>query len=85
MERLKEEADILERDWRRIPFLLLTALLAAPAYFVWGPLAAIFALIAAPCLVLTALYLIGVRKSENRQSIAELERQLMLAQLVERK
>ncbi len=29
-----------------------------------------------PCLVITALYLIGVRKTENRQSIEELERQL---------
>lgn len=74
--RLKDEAKVLERDWRRIPLLFALVLTAVPAYYVWGPTAALWALICTPCLVITALYLIGVRKAENRQQIAELEREL---------
>jgi cell division protein FtsL len=76
VERLKGEQDILDRDWRRIPFLGGIVVLALPAYLIWGPIAAIYAVLFAPCLVITALYLVGVRRAENRQSIAELERQL---------
>ena len=36
---------------------------------------AVYALLAVPCLVITAYYLIGVRRAENRQNIEELERQ----------
>ena len=76
IERLRGEANVLDRDWRRIPFLMATAVFAVPAYLIWGPIAAIYAILLAPCLVITALYLIGVRKAENRQAIEELERQL---------
>lgn len=76
VERLEHEAKILERDWRRIPLLMASVVLAVPAYFVWGATAAIVAVLLAPCLVVTALYLIGVRRAENRQTIGELRRQL---------
>ena len=74
--RLKSEAEVLQRDWRRIPFLGVLGFLAVPAYFVWGPLAGIAVVLMVPALLLTATYLIGVRRAENRQSIDELERQL---------
>ena len=45
--------------------------LAAPVYFIWGGTAAFYTVLAAPCLVLTALYLLAVRRAENRQLIAE--------------
>lgn len=76
VERLHDEAKILERDWRRVPLLFAFILTAGPAYWIWGPTAALYAVLCTPCLVITALYLLGVRRSENRQSIAELERQL---------
>lgn len=76
IERLREEAKVLERDWRRVPYLFAFVLSAVPAYLIWGPTAAFYAVLCTPCLVVTALYLLGVRRAENRQSIAELERQL---------
>ncbi len=76
IERLHGEAKILERDWRRVPLLFAFILTAGPAYWIWGPTAALYAVLCTPCLVITAVYLLGVRRSENRQSIAELERQL---------
>lgn len=74
--RLIEEDQSLDRDWRRIPYLLAFAVLAAPAYWIWGPLAAIGALLCTPCLLGTAAYLIGVRKREARDLRAELEGEL---------
>lgn len=76
IERLHEEAKVLERDWRRVPFLAAFILSAVPAYLIWGPTAALYAVLCTPCLIITALYLLGVRRAENRQSIEELERQL---------
>src|SRR5688572_3928301 len=71
LERLENERDALLRDWRRAPLLITTVVLAAPVYAIWGPTAAFYTVIAAPCLVLTALYLLAVRRTENRQLIAE--------------
>lgn len=76
IERLHHEAKVLERDWRRVPWLFAFILSALPAYLIWGPTAAFYAILCTPCLIITALYLLGVRRSENRQSIDELERQL---------
>jgi hypothetical protein len=49
VERLESEAKVLERDWRRIPFLGAVAVLAVPAYYIWGPLAALTVIVIAPC------------------------------------
>lgn len=76
VERLESEAKILDRDWKRIPLLVAGVVLAVPVHFIWGPTAAIFAVLAVPCLVGTAFYLIGVRRIENRQNLEELRRQL---------
>lgn len=74
--RLEGEANVLERDWRRIPYLAVLVVLAVPVYYVWGAIAALGAVLAVPCLVVTALYLIGVRRYENKQNIEELRAQL---------
>ncbi len=76
VERLKGEAKVLERDWRRVPWLFAFVLSAVPAYLIWGQTAAVYAILCTPCLVGTAAYLLGVRRSENEQSLRELERQL---------
>lgn len=76
IERLKGEAKILERDWRRIPFLAGFFALALPVHWIWGPTASFYTVLCVPCLVVTAAYLIGVRKRENRDLLAELEDQL---------
>lgn len=71
--RLREEGRLLERDWRRIPFLFGFVLLAAPAYWIWGPLASLYALLFVPCLLLTAVYLVGVRRRENDRQIEDFQ------------
>lgn len=76
VERLEGEAKVLERDWRRIPWLFVFVLSAVPAFLIWGKTAAIYAILCTPCLVGTAAYLLGVRRSENQQSLRELQRQL---------
>lgn len=76
IERLEEQGVLLERDWRRIPYLGAFVLSAGPAYWIWGPTAAFYAILCAPCLVGTALYLVGVRRSENKQLLEELQGQL---------
>jgi hypothetical protein len=59
----------LYRDARKIPWLLLLALLAVPAGLVWGRTAAIF-------LVGSGYYLIWGHKGEYEQKIGELRREL---------
>jgi O-antigen/teichoic acid export membrane protein len=76
LERLRKEALVLDRDWRRVPYLIGALVLAVPVWWIWGPLAALYAFLAVPCLVGTAAYLIGVRRAENRQLMEELEREL---------
>lgn len=76
VQRLHAEAAVLEREWRRAPWLFATIAAAIPVHFLWGPAAAVYSILFAPCLVVTALYLVGVRRAENRANSAELERQL---------
>lgn len=80
MLRLEEEAKVLERDWKRAPYLGLGVVLALPVYSVWGGIAAALVVLCAPALVGTALYLLGVRRSENRQLHDELVRELERAE-----
>ena len=76
IDRLKDEAKVLERDWRRIPFLAAFLLLAGPVYWVWGATASFYAVLCVPCLVLTAYYLSGGRIREIKDLLVELEDQL---------
>lgn len=75
LARLAEEGGALEREWRRIPYLFGLGLFAVPVYWIGGPLAALGVVLATPCLVGTAAYLVGVRRRENRELHAELERE----------
>jgi hypothetical protein len=76
LERLKQEGAQLERDWRRIPLLTTTVVFVAPVYFVWGPTAAFYGVLCVPSLVLTAIYLVMVRRNENRDLIGDVRRQI---------
>ena len=76
IERLEEQATLLERDWKRLPYLWGGMLLVGPIWLIWGPVVGLYALLCVPCLFFTALYLVGVRRSENRQMLAEMRRQL---------
>lgn len=74
--RLESEQAILDRDYRRVPLLFVFGLLTIPVYFLWGGTAAIYAILCTPCLVITALYLVGVRRAENRNEMVEIRRSL---------
>ncbi len=73
IERLKAQRARLERDWARIPRLAWALLFVVPAYFLWGITGALSTVLFVPCLIGTAAYLVGVRRFENGQTIAELE------------
>ena len=76
LKRLDEEVEALDREWRRVSLLFAFVVLAAPAYFIWGPLAAFYTVLFTPCLVVTAAYLVGVRKREAKDLREELQQQL---------
>ena len=76
LERLRDEGVALARDWKRLPYLGATILLAGPIHLIWGPTVALYAVLCAPALVGTAYYLVGVRRNENREQILEYEHQL---------
>ncbi|MFK7985699.1 MAG: hypothetical protein AB8I08_06675 [Sandaracinaceae bacterium] len=76
MARLREEREKLAREWKQVPYLGLSIVLVAPIYWIWGPVPAFYTVLCVPSLVVTAYYLIGVRRNENKENIAELERQL---------
>lgn len=76
VKRLASEQEKLDRDWRRIPFLLSFVVTSIPAYLLWGGWAALYAILFTPCLVIAATYLVGVRRAETRAAMAELQRAL---------
>lgn len=74
--RLHQEGAKLEREWHQVPYLFALVLLAGPVFWIWGPVAGFYTILGAPSLVVTAYYLVGVRRSENRELLRDLERQL---------
>lgn len=74
--RLHDEAKALDRDWRRVPWLFAFIVTALPVHYIWGPTASFYTVLFVPCLVITALYLVAVRRAENKSTVQELERQL---------
>lgn len=77
--RLEHELSILERQWNRKHRLGFFALLAIPAYFLFGPLIAGVVLLCTPALIGMQAYLLGVRRMECRQLILETQRELEAA------
>jgi len=73
LEALQKE---LDRDYRRVPLLLAFGLLTIPVYYIWGTTAAIYAILCTPCLLIAALYLVGVRRADNKKEMLELRRTL---------
>jgi hypothetical protein len=74
--RLEQELALLDRQWTKRPWLLLFALAAIPAYFVFGGEVAAVVLLATPALVAVQSYLLHFRREECRELIAETRRQL---------
>jgi hypothetical protein len=76
MQRLDVEYASLDVSWGKVRRSTLWVLLAPLVWYGLGWGAAVVELLLAGALVLTRTYLIGVRKSENRATRKELEREL---------
>lgn len=74
--RLRGQIDSLERDWQRLPRMLVLAVLAVPAGVLWGALAAALVALAVMILVGVGGYLIQVRKNEYRTEMETVQRDL---------
>ena len=74
--RLREEGVQLAKEWSRVPWLAASIVLVVPCYLIWGATVMFYGVLCVPCLVLTAYYLIGVRRRENQRLVAEYEHQL---------
>ncbi len=77
--RLNGELALLERQWSRKHLLAVFGLFAIPAYFLFGGLVAAVVLFCTPALIATQAYLVGIRRMECRQLIAETHRELAAA------
>jgi len=69
--RLRELDGELRQAWRRVPYLFVSFVLVAPVYALLGLTAAFATALSVPALVATAAYLIGVRRSNNRNEMAD--------------
>jgi len=75
IERLKKQLAVLDRQWSQKHYLALFGLLAIPAFFV-GVMYGVIVLLCTPALVVTQAYLVGIRRAECRELIAEARREL---------
>lgn len=73
--RLQKELGVLQRQWDRKYRLAAFGLLALPAAY-WGLAYSVIFVLCTPALIATQAYLIGVRRNECRELIAEAKREL---------
>jgi hypothetical protein len=73
--RLQKELAILQRQWDQKYRLGAFGLLALPAAY-WGLAYSVIIALCTPALIATQAYLIGVRRNECRELIAEAKREL---------
>jgi hypothetical protein len=73
--RLQKELAILQRQWDQKYRLGAFGLLALPAAY-WGLAYSVIIVLCTPALIATQAYLIGVRRNECRELIAEAKREL---------
>ncbi|MEM1418812.1 MAG: hypothetical protein AAGH15_28210 [Myxococcota bacterium] len=80
LTRLRKNLADLRVDWERLRYAPAGLVLVVPGFLAAGPLGAIVALILVMSLVATAAYLIGVRRREYAQEIADVKRELAMSQ-----
>lgn len=62
----------LEKDWKKVPYVLVLALGAIPAYLAYGTMGSSLTILGVLSLVAISYYLIGVRKAEYRGEMEEI-------------
>mgnify|MGYP000072752014 CR=1 FL=1 len=73
---LLEEEVGLKRSYQRLPYLWGSAVFIVPAFFLWGIVGAVSAVVCVPGLVATGYYIVRIRRQENFGDLNDLERQL---------
>ena len=75
-ERLLGQIQLLEGDWKRLPWAFGTAILGLPAGIVWGWPWGALVIALGLSFGATGAYLIGVRREDYRRQIGDVEREL---------
>ncbi len=78
VKRLRGLRSDLDREWRQLRWAVAPSFLAAPAYFVWGPIGSALVALAVASVVVTAAYLIGVRRKEYEGDIRIVQREIAI-------
>lgn len=76
LQRLKRLREDLDGDWKKVPWLLWTTLLAVPVGALWGPIWAALTVATALSLWATAFYLIRVRREDYKHEVEDTKREL---------
>lgn len=78
VKRLRGLRADLDREWRQLRWSVIPALLALPAFFFWGPIGSAMVILAVASIVVTAAYLILVRRKEYEGDIRIVQREIAI-------
>ena len=78
VKRLRGLRSDLDREWRQLRWAAIPSLLAVPAFFLWGPIGSSLVILAVASIVVTAAYLIGVRRKEYEGDIRIVQREIAI-------
>lgn len=78
VKRLRGLRADLDREWRQLRWSVIPTLLAIPAFFVWGPIGSSLVILAVASIVVTAAYLILVRRKEYEGDIRIVQREIAI-------
>ncbi len=78
VKRLRGLRADLDREWRQLRWSVIPTVLAIPAFFVWGPIGSSLVILAVASIVVTAAYLILVRRKEYEGDIRIVQREIAI-------
>lgn len=78
VKRLRGLRADLDREWRQLRWSVIPTFLAIPAFFVWGPIGSSLVILAVASIVVTAAYLILVRRKEYEGDIRIVQREIAI-------
>jgi hypothetical protein len=78
VKRLRGLRADLDREWRNLRWSVIPMALAIPAFFMWGVIGSSLVILAVLSIVVTAAYLIGVRRREYEGDIRIVQREIAI-------
>ncbi|MCB9599645.1 MAG: hypothetical protein H6722_06985 [Sandaracinus sp.] len=76
--RLRKLRKDLDREWRGLRWSAIPTLLAIPAFFLWGVIGSSLVILGVGSIVVTAAYLILVRRKEYEGDIRIVQREIAI-------